>query len=38
MLSKILEHAAEIMDGSHVARYNEIFFRGNDLQFIELIN
>jgi len=31
----ILESATEIMDGSPVAKYNEIFIRGNNLLFIK---
>ena len=31
----ILEEAVEIMDGSPVAKYNEIFIRGNNLLFIK---
>ena len=31
----ILEDATEIMEGSPVAKYNEIFIRGNNLLFIK---
>ncbi|MFX1390217.1 MAG: LSM domain-containing protein [Promethearchaeota archaeon] len=31
----ILEDATEIMDGSPIAKYNEIFIRGNNLLFIK---
>ena len=31
----ILEDATEIMDGSPVAKYNEIFIRGNNILFIK---
>ncbi|MHA1148225.1 MAG: LSM domain-containing protein [Promethearchaeota archaeon] len=31
----ILEDATEIMDGSPVAKYNEIFIRGNNLLFVK---
>ena len=33
-MNMILEDATEIMDGSPVAKYNEIFIRGNNLLFI----
>ena len=34
-MNMILEEATEIMDGSPVAKYNEIFIRGNNLLFIK---
>ena len=34
-MNMILEDAVEIMDGSPVAKYNEIFIRGNNLLFIK---
>ncbi|MFX1497441.1 MAG: LSM domain-containing protein [Promethearchaeota archaeon] len=34
-MNLILESATEIMDGSPVAKYNEIFIRGNNLLFIK---
>ena len=34
-MNMILEDATEIMDGSPVAKYNEIFIRGNNLLFIK---
>ncbi|MFX1356243.1 MAG: LSM domain-containing protein [Promethearchaeota archaeon] len=34
-MNMILENAIEIMDGSPVAKYNEIFIRGNNLLFIK---
>jgi small nuclear ribonucleoprotein len=34
-MNMILENATEIMDGSPVAKYNEIFIRGNNLLFIK---
>ena len=34
-MKMILENATEIMDGSPVAKYNEIFIRGNNLLFIK---
>jgi len=34
-MNMILENAVEIMDGSPVAKYNEIFIRGNNLLFIK---
>jgi len=34
-MNLILENATEIMDGSPVAKYNEIFIRGNNLLFIK---
>ena len=34
-MNMILESATEIMDGSPVAKYNEIFIRGNNLLFIK---
>ena len=34
-MNLILEDATEIMDGSPVAKYNEIFIRGNNLLFIK---
>ncbi|MFX0057530.1 MAG: LSM domain-containing protein [Candidatus Hodarchaeota archaeon] len=34
-MNMILEDAIEIMDGSPVAKYNEIFIRGNNLLFIK---
>ena len=35
MRSLILEDCTEIMDSSPVAKYNEIFIRGNNLLFIK---
>jgi small nuclear ribonucleoprotein len=34
-MNMILENATEIMEGSPVAKYNEIFIRGNNLLFIK---
>jgi len=34
-MNLILEGCTEIMDGSPVAKYNEIFIRGNNLLFIK---
>ena len=34
-MNMILEDATEILDGSPVAKYNEIFIRGNNLLFIK---
>jgi len=34
-MNLILENATEIMEGSPVAKYNEIFIRGNNLLFIK---
>ena len=34
-MNMILESAVEIMDSSPVAKYNEIFIRGNNLLFIK---
>ena len=34
-MNMILEDATEIMDGSPIAKYNEIFIRGNNLLFIK---
>ena len=34
-MNMILENATEIMDNSPVAKYNEIFIRGNNLLFIK---
>ena len=34
-MNMIFEDATEIMDGSPVAKYNEIFIRGNNLLFIK---
>ena len=34
-MNMILEDATEIMAGSPVAKYNEIFIRGNNLLFIK---
>ncbi len=34
-MNMILEEALELIDGSPVARYNEIFIRGNNLLFIK---
>ncbi len=34
-MNMILENATEIMDGSPVAKYNEIFIRGNNLLCIK---
>jgi len=34
-MNLILESATEIMDGSPVAKYNEIFIRGNNLLFLK---
>ena len=34
-MNMILEDAVEVMDGSPVAKYNEIFIRGNNLLFIK---
>ncbi len=34
-MNMILEDATELMDGSPVAKYNEIFIRGNNLLFIK---
>jgi small nuclear ribonucleoprotein len=34
-MNMILSEATEIMDGSPVAKYNEIFIRGNNLLFIK---
>jgi len=34
-MNMILCNATEIMDGSPVAKYNEIFIRGNNLLFIK---
>jgi len=34
-MNMILEDATEIMEGSPVAKYNEIFIRGNNLLFIK---
>ena len=34
-MNLIMENATEIMDGSPVAKYNEIFIRGNNLLFIK---
>ena len=34
-MNMILEDATEIMDGSPVAKYNEIFIRGNNLLFVK---
>ena len=34
-MNMILENCTELMDGSPVAKYNEIFIRGNNLLFIK---
>ena len=34
-MNMILENATELMDGSPVAKYSEIFIRGNNLLFIK---
>jgi len=34
-MNMILEDATEIMEGAPVAKYNEIFIRGNNLLFIK---
>jgi small nuclear ribonucleoprotein (snRNP)-like protein len=34
-MNMIIEDCIEIMDGSPVAKYNEIFIRGNNLLFIK---
>jgi small nuclear ribonucleoprotein len=34
-MNMILEEATEILDGSPVAKYSEIFIRGNNLLFIK---
>lgn len=34
-MNMILEDATEIMDGSPIAKYNEIFIRGNNLLFVK---
>ena len=34
-MNMILEDATEILDGSPVAKYNEIFIRGNNLLFVK---
>lgn len=34
-MNMILEDATEIMDGSPIAKYNELFIRGNNLLFIK---
>jgi small nuclear ribonucleoprotein (snRNP)-like protein len=34
-MNMIIEDCTEIMDGSPVAKYNEIFIRGNNLLFIK---
>ena len=34
-MNMILEDATEILDGSPVAKYSEIFIRGNNLLFIK---
>ncbi len=34
-MNLILEDCTEIMEGSPVAKYNEIFIRGNNLLFIK---
>ena len=34
-MNMILQDATEIMDGSPVAKYNEIFIRGNNLLFVK---
>jgi small nuclear ribonucleoprotein len=34
-MNMILEDAIEVMDGAPVAKYNEIFIRGNNLLFIK---
>jgi small nuclear ribonucleoprotein len=34
-MNLILENATELMDGSPVAKYSEIFIRGNNLLFIK---
>lgn len=34
-MNMILEEATEILEGSPVARYSEIFIRGNNLLFIK---
>ena len=34
-MNMILEDAIELMDGQPVAKYNEIFIRGNNLLFIK---
>ncbi|MFX1419582.1 MAG: LSM domain-containing protein [Promethearchaeota archaeon] len=34
-MNMILENATELMDGQPVAKYNEIFIRGNNLLFIK---
>jgi small nuclear ribonucleoprotein (snRNP)-like protein len=34
-MNMIIENCTEIMDGSPVAKYNEIFIRGNNLLFIK---
>ncbi len=34
-MNMILEDATEIMDGAPMAKYNEIFIRGNNLLFIK---
>jgi small nuclear ribonucleoprotein len=34
-MNMILQDATEIMEGSPVAKYNEIFIRGNNLLFIK---
>ncbi|UCC20801.1 MAG: ribonucleoprotein [Promethearchaeota archaeon] len=34
-MNMILENATELMDGQPIAKYNEIFIRGNNLLFIK---
>ena len=34
-MNMILESATEILDGNPIAKYNEIFIRGNNLLFIK---
>ena len=34
-MNMILEDATEVLDGSPVAKYNEIFIRGNNLLFVK---
>jgi small nuclear ribonucleoprotein (snRNP)-like protein len=34
-MNMILENATEMLEGTPVAKYNEIFIRGNNLLFIK---
>jgi small nuclear ribonucleoprotein (snRNP)-like protein len=34
-MNMILEDATELLDGTPMAKYNEIFIRGNNLLFIK---